>query len=439
MKIGVLGATGPAGGGLAARLASLGYDVIAGSRDPRPRRSGRRGSCATGGATASAGSSRAATRTPPTAELVVVGRQWEAAVRHGAPARRRAVRQGRHLDGQRAHEGRPRVPSGAPRRGFAHDGDASGRAARPASPPRFQHIPAAALGDLDHAMESDVIVCADDDDARNTVLDLVATIPDLRGFDGGSLANAVGIEAFAAVLLTVNLRHKGKASLRLVGVEPRPPSGPMTLRIHDTAQRALVPFEAGPVVRMYVCGITPYDSTHLGPRRHVHHLRPPHPAARGARPRGAHGAQRDRRRRLDPAQGPRARRRLPGARRRRARPLPGRHGRAGHAAAGGGAPRHRGDRRDDRHGGPAPRLRPRLPDARHRLLRRLDVPAVRRAVALSRGAHGPPRAGAGWEPGRPAPSRRRSTSSCGSRPSRGSRRGARPSASAGPAGISSAR
>jgi hypothetical protein len=38
----------------------------------------------------------------------------------------------------------------------------------------------------------------------------------------------------------------------------------VTLRIHDTAQQALVPFEAGPVVRMYVCGITPYDSTHLG-------------------------------------------------------------------------------------------------------------------------------------------------------------------------------
>src|SRR5262249_57679400 len=33
MKIGVLGATGPAGGGLAARLASIGYEVIAGSRD----------------------------------------------------------------------------------------------------------------------------------------------------------------------------------------------------------------------------------------------------------------------------------------------------------------------------------------------------------------------------------------------------------------------
>ena len=38
----------------------------------------------------------------------------------------------------------------------------------------------------------------------------------------------------------------------------------MTIRLYDTAQRAVVPFEAGPVVRMYVCGITPYDSTHLG-------------------------------------------------------------------------------------------------------------------------------------------------------------------------------
>ncbi len=38
----------------------------------------------------------------------------------------------------------------------------------------------------------------------------------------------------------------------------------MTLRLFDTARRAEVGFEADPVVRMYVCGITPYDSTHLG-------------------------------------------------------------------------------------------------------------------------------------------------------------------------------
>jgi L-cysteine:1D-myo-inositol 2-amino-2-deoxy-alpha-D-glucopyranoside ligase len=38
----------------------------------------------------------------------------------------------------------------------------------------------------------------------------------------------------------------------------------MTIRVYDTAQQAVVPFEVGPVVTMYVCGITPYDSTHLG-------------------------------------------------------------------------------------------------------------------------------------------------------------------------------
>ena len=32
MRIGILGGTGPAGSGLAARLASIGYDVVIGSR-----------------------------------------------------------------------------------------------------------------------------------------------------------------------------------------------------------------------------------------------------------------------------------------------------------------------------------------------------------------------------------------------------------------------
>src|SRR3984893_3659263 len=79
MKIGVLGATGPAGGGLAARLASVGYDVIAGSRGAaraeaavtkmRERWGDRVGSLEPGSNADAA-----------TAELVVVGTQWEASV-----------------------------------------------------------------------------------------------------------------------------------------------------------------------------------------------------------------------------------------------------------------------------------------------------------------------------------------------------------------------
>jgi L-cysteine:1D-myo-inositol 2-amino-2-deoxy-alpha-D-glucopyranoside ligase len=36
------------------------------------------------------------------------------------------------------------------------------------------------------------------------------------------------------------------------------------MRLFDTARREVVPFTPGPVVDMYVCGITPYDATHLG-------------------------------------------------------------------------------------------------------------------------------------------------------------------------------
>src|SRR5207342_3712521 len=41
-------------------------------------------------------------------------------------------------------------------------------------------------------------------------------------------------------------------------------SAAMTMRLYDTARREVVPFDPPPMVRMYVCGITPYDSTHLG-------------------------------------------------------------------------------------------------------------------------------------------------------------------------------
>ncbi len=36
------------------------------------------------------------------------------------------------------------------------------------------------------------------------------------------------------------------------------------MRLYDTARGEIVPFEPGPVVTMYTCGITPYDATHLG-------------------------------------------------------------------------------------------------------------------------------------------------------------------------------
>jgi len=79
----------------------------------------------------------------------------------------------------------------------------------------FHLVPAAEFGALDRDMESDVVVLGDEDEAKATVMEIVESIPDLRALDGGSLRNAVGMETFAAVLLTVNIRHKMRASLSL--------------------------------------------------------------------------------------------------------------------------------------------------------------------------------------------------------------------------------
>ena len=82
----------------------------------------------------------------------------------------------------------------------------------------FHLVPAAEFAALDYVMESDVVVLGDQDESKATVMELTASIPDLRPLDGGSLRNAVGMETFAAVLLTVNVRHKMRASLRLTTV-----------------------------------------------------------------------------------------------------------------------------------------------------------------------------------------------------------------------------
>jgi 8-hydroxy-5-deazaflavin:NADPH oxidoreductase len=223
MRIGVMGATGPAGGALAARLAGLGHEVVAGSRD-RARaeaavaalreRWGERVRRLVPGDNAEAAG----------ADLVAVGVQWEGAVetvaRH-APALAGTIvvsmANGLTKVGREFH---PIFP----------DEGSIALAMQKAAPEAhiataFQHIPAAVLGDLERPVECDVVVCADDDAARAGVLELVGSVPNLRGFDAGSLANAVGVESFTATLLSINLRHRGSASLRLTGVEPRRAEG----------------------------------------------------------------------------------------------------------------------------------------------------------------------------------------------------------------------
>jgi hypothetical protein len=86
----------------------------------------------------------------------------------------------------------------------------------------FHHLPAVPWADLDHPLEADVLVCADQRPTARQVVDLVDGLPGLRGIDAGGLGSAMAIEAITATLLEVNRRYKTHAALRLTGLDGRP-------------------------------------------------------------------------------------------------------------------------------------------------------------------------------------------------------------------------
>ena len=216
MKIGILGGTGPAGSGLAARLTAGGQRVYVGSRDPAKaeatvghliERWGRRMAHIESASNA---------EVAEVAEIVVLGTNARATVPTASEHAARLA-------------GKPVVSmANAMRRVGAsfepvpiQEGSIA-QAVQKAAPEALvaaalHHIPAAALLDLDQpVLQGDVAVVADDLEAMRATQALVSAMPELRPLDGGPLENAIGLEAFCAVLLTVNVRYGGKATLRLM-------------------------------------------------------------------------------------------------------------------------------------------------------------------------------------------------------------------------------
>jgi hypothetical protein len=83
----------------------------------------------------------------------------------------------------------------------------------------FHHLPARSLGDLDSDACGDVLVCSDHPDALDATAALIRRVPGLRPFSAGSLAAAGPVEAFTAVLLGLNARYKGRATIHLTGID----------------------------------------------------------------------------------------------------------------------------------------------------------------------------------------------------------------------------
>lgn len=82
----------------------------------------------------------------------------------------------------------------------------------------FQNISPEKLEGASEAIDSDVLVCGGDRDAREQVIALCRQAG-MDAFDVGMLANAVAVETLTAVLIAVNVKYKVKgAGIRLTSV-----------------------------------------------------------------------------------------------------------------------------------------------------------------------------------------------------------------------------
>jgi NADPH-dependent F420 reductase len=84
----------------------------------------------------------------------------------------------------------------------------------------FHTLSADLLTDLGRSIDSDVLICGDSAEAKTVVTEMIAMLPGARAIDAGTLENARLIENAAALVISLNIRHKVKHSgLRVTGLE----------------------------------------------------------------------------------------------------------------------------------------------------------------------------------------------------------------------------
>ena len=211
-----LGGTGPEGKGLALRLAMAGESVIIGSRDAGRAQEAADEllSLAPGANIAGAVNSEAASQ----CDVVFLTMPY-----NGMSPTIAGV--GDALDGKTV------VTVIAPMRfergvgAIAEDVDAGSAAqeAQIAAPnsrvvAAFQNVSAEELLKPGVTLDEDVVICADDADAKSAIIDLTRKIPNLRPVDAGALYNARYVEQITPLLVNINRIHRVHSGVRITGV-----------------------------------------------------------------------------------------------------------------------------------------------------------------------------------------------------------------------------
>jgi NADPH-dependent F420 reductase len=222
-KIAILGGTGAEGTGLAFRLAKAGEHIVIGSRDAARaqetakllrERIGRTAQIEGLDNPSAAAACDVAVLTVPFSGAAALLKQlktiWKpgtividttvplAATVGGAPTRLLGVWQG-----SAAEQTRELLPAGV-----------SMAAA-------LQNLGAELLSG-DEPVDCDVLVCSDDENAKQVAFDLVTKIPGARPLNGGKLENARIVESLTALLIGLNMRYKVRGTgIRFTGLPLR--------------------------------------------------------------------------------------------------------------------------------------------------------------------------------------------------------------------------
>ncbi len=227
MRIAIIGGTGPEGMGLALRWARAGDEIVIGSRDQtKAQEAASQVASRTGGDARISGALNE--EAVAASEVVVLTVPFS-----GQAALLKKLRPSFAAEAILIDTTVPLAASvgGLPTRTL---GVWQGSAAQQAAELVPSHVRVAAafhniaagLLNSDNPVDSDVIVCSDDDRAREVTAELAQKIPGVRAIDGGKLENARIVEQITALILTINRRYKvHNAGLRFTGLPIPAPRG----------------------------------------------------------------------------------------------------------------------------------------------------------------------------------------------------------------------
>jgi 8-hydroxy-5-deazaflavin:NADPH oxidoreductase len=204
VRIAVVGGTGDCGLALAQQLAGAGHDIVVGSRDAK-RAAEKAAEIGATGATNDDAVRGVA--------LVVLAVKAEAALETAA-ALADAI-------------GETPVLSVASELRFTKGGVLPGDDARSIAErtqdmlraPVVAGLHSLAAASLAHGRaEGDALVCGDDADAKQLVLELAGAVVTGRALDAGPLASARALEGLTAVIVNVNKRYRAHAGIQVTGL-----------------------------------------------------------------------------------------------------------------------------------------------------------------------------------------------------------------------------